>query len=40
MLDNPFLPGKDALLRGFAHLSEAERRMVVEGEFASFAGAV
>jgi hypothetical protein len=40
MLDNPFLPGKDALLRGFAHLSDAERRMVVEGEFASFLGAV
>lgn len=39
MLDNPYID-HESMLRGFAHLSEAERRAVVSGEFVAFHGRV
>jgi phage terminase large subunit-like protein len=40
IMDNPFLPDREAVIRSLQHLSEAEKRAVIQGEFVHFAGAV
>lgn len=40
IMDNPFLPDREAVIRSLSHLSEAEKRAVIFGEFVHFAGAV
>jgi phage terminase large subunit-like protein len=38
--DNPFLPDPEAVIASLSHLSEAEKRAIIDGEFVHFAGAV